>query len=157
MNEIFKRFVACALFGAALVATSTGWAQQPAPADLEKRTPVVLRPNEKAAMLADMRDYLKGLQEIFAALARDEMDKVAVRAESLGKIRIFQTYLNFPTASAVKFRELAALVHEDFDDIAADARTSRNAKATLEKLSITMKRCVSCHDSYYLTDKIPAR
>ena len=76
---------------------------------------------------------------------------------SLGKIRIFDTYLSFPTVSGVRFRELSALVHEDFDAIAADAKANRNPKVTLEKLSATMKHCVSCHETFYLTDKIPAK
>lgn len=157
MKEMTTKLVAGAALVASLAVTPNAWAQQPPAASEEKRAPVVLRPNERAAMLGDMREYLKGLQEIFAALARDDMDTVAARAQTLGGISIFQTYLMFPTVSGVRFRELSALVHEDFDEIAADAKASRNPRATLEKLSVTMKRCVSCHESFYLSDKMHSR
>lgn len=136
------------------LATSTpGWTQEQDAAETDRRAPVVLRPNEKAAMLKDMREYLSGLQGIFAALAKEDMASVATRAQALGSINIFHSRLMFPTVSGVRFRELAALVHEDFEEIAADARTNQNPKTTLEKLSVTMKRCVSCHETFHITDK----
>lgn len=139
---------------AGALATSTpGWAQAQDATEVDRRAPVVLRPNEKAALLSDMREYLSGLQGIFSALSKDDMDAVATRAQALGTINVFHTRLMFPTVSGVRFRELAALVHEDFEEIAADARTNRNPKTTLEKLSVTMKRCVSCHETFHLTDK----
>jgi hypothetical protein len=139
-----------------LGAMATGlpaWAQDQGATDADKRTPVVLRPNEKSALLTDMREYLKGLQVIFTALAKEDMDSVAAQAKALGTINVFNPGLNFPTVSGVKFRELASQVHEDFEDIAANAKARRNPKTTLEKLSVTMKRCVSCHEAFYLTDK----
>ena len=157
MNGKTRSLIAGAVVCASLAANSPAWPQQRSEADEDRRTPVVLRPNEKAAMLADMREYLKGLQEIFSALAKGDMTAVAARAQSLGTINIFQTYLMFPTVSGVRFRELSALVHEDFEDIAADATANRSPNATLEKLSLTMKHCVSCHDSFRLQEMAHSR
>lgn len=153
MNGKTRSLVAVATVCVCLAANSSAWSQQLTEADEDRRTPVVLRPNEKAAMLGDMREYLKGLQQIFTALAKGDMTAVAARAQSLGTINIFQTYLMFPTSSGVRFRELSALVHEDFEDIAADATANRSPNATLQKLSLTMKHCVSCHDSFRLLEK----
>jgi len=127
---------------------------------VEKRAPVVLRPAEKTALLADMRDYLKGLQDIFAALARDDMAAVSARAREMGLINVYETTLMFPTTSGVRFRELAAAVHEDFEEVAnaadkqqrAKRPDARKQKEILGMLAGTMKRCVSCHESYRLTD-----
>ncbi len=158
MNRKFRNLVTVVVVIAATLATTLpSLAQQPEAVRDDPRAPVMLRPNEKAAMLEDMREYLKGLQEIFVALAREDMNAVALRAESLGKIKIFHTYLTFPTVSGVRFRELASLVHEDFEEIATDAKANRNPKATLEKLATTMKRCVSCHESFRLNDKLHGR
>lgn len=152
MRKQSMYLLAAMAFCAALTTSAPGWAQQAAAANDDKRSPVVLRPNEKAAMLGDMREYLKGMQEMFAALAKDDMDTVASTAKAMGTIKIFETYLMFPTVSGVRFRELAAQVHDDFEQIAEDAKKKRNPKLVLESLSSTMKRCVSCHDSYRLKE-----
>lgn len=157
MNDETRSLIAGAVVCMGLAMGSPAWSQPRGEADEERRTPVVLRPNEKAAMLSDMREYLKGLQEIFAALAKGDMTAVATRAQSLGTINIFQTYLMFPTVSGVRFRELSSLVHEDFEAIATDATANRSPNATLEKLSLTMKHCVSCHDSFRLQESVHSR
>lgn len=157
MNEKAKSLFAGAVFCATLAAGMPGWAQERGVAEEERRAPVVLRPNEKTAMLGDMREYLKALQVMFAALAKDDMDAVAAQAKALGRINIFTTYLSFPTVSGVRFRELSAQVHEDFEEIAADAKANRNSKSTLERLATTMKRCVSCHESFRLSETVHSR
>lgn len=149
-----KNLVVGLVFCSALAASFSGWTQAPpSPESAERRTPVVLRPNEKAAMLSDMRDYLKGVQAIVAALAKDDLDTVAAVAESLGIINIVDRPLIFPNASGTKFRDLAALVHMNFEEMAIDAKTHRNTKAMLQRLAPLMKRCVTCHETYYITDK----
>lgn len=152
MNKKTQGAITTLVLLAALTASLPGYAQEAAPTFEDRRIPVVLRPDEKAAVLRDMRGYLQGLQEIFTALAKDDMDAVAVRAKALGTVNIFKTYLMFPTASGVMFRNLSAAVHDDFEQIAADAKANRNAKATLESLSTTMMICVTCHQTFRLSD-----
>ena len=124
----------------------------------DRRIPVMLRPSERTRVLGDMRQYLSGLQEMFSALAQDDMAKVAATARALGSINIYQAHLMFPTQSAVRFRELSALVHEDFESIAEDAEKFKdsqgaiNARDILGSLAQTMKKCVACHESYRLSD-----
>lgn len=151
--------LACALAGVppAMAQQDGGAAASP---QVERRAPVVLRPAEKTALLADMRDYLKGLQDIFTALSKDDMATVAARARDMGLINVYETTLMFPTTSGVRFRELAAMVHDDFEEIARAAEqlqkakkpSDRKSKEILGMLAATMKRCVSCHESYRLTD-----
>lgn len=156
-NNKARGCIAGVMVFASLAAGVPSWAQERTAAEEERRAPVVLRPNEKAAMLGDMRQYLTGLQVMFAALSRDDMDAVAEQAKALGKIRIFETYLRFPTASGAMFRGLATQVHEDFEEIAVDAKANRNPKATLEKLASTMKRCISCHETFRLSESSHSR
>ena len=149
-----KNIVVSLVFCSAIAASFSGWSQVPSSPDTtERRAPVVLRPNEKTAMLSDMREYLKGVQAIISALAKDDMDTVSAVAESLGVINIVDRPLVFPTASGTRFRDLAAIVHMNFEELAIDAKTHRNTKATLERLSPLMKRCVTCHENYYISDK----
>lgn len=156
------------LGGLALVCATAGVPQAMAQQDggaaaspqVERRAPVVLRPAEKTALLADMREYLKGLQDIFAALASDDLATVARRSREMGLINVYETTLMFPTTSGVRFRELAAIVHDDFEGIADAAEqlqkakkpNERKSKEILGMLATTMKRCVSCHETYRLTD-----
>lgn len=124
----------------------------------DTRIPVMLRPNERTRVLGDMRKYLSGLQEMFSALAEDDLAKVSTSARSLGSINIYETHLMFPTQSAVRFRELSAVVHENFESIADDAEKFKDSpdatftKDILGRLSQTMKKCVACHESYRLSD-----
>lgn len=152
MNKKTQGAIAALVFLTTLAASLPGQAQETAAPFEDRRVPVVLRPDEKAAVLRDMRSYLQGLQEILTALAKDDMDTVAMRAKALGTVNIFKTYLMFPTASGVMFRDLSAAVHDNFEEIAADAKANRNAKATLEKLSTTMMSCVTCHQTFRLSD-----
>ena len=149
-----KNLVASLVFCSSIAASISAWSQVPPSTDSpERRAPVVLRPNEKAAMLSDMREYLKGVQGIISALAKDDMDTVVSVAESLGIIKIFDRPLMFPNGPGTRFRDLAALVHMNFEEMAIDAKTNRNPKATLERLAPLMKRCVTCHENYYISDK----
>lgn len=144
--------VLCGVF-----ASSAVLAQDEAAVLQDRRAPVVLRPIEKTRILNDMREYLKGLQDILSALAREDMVAVEVRARALGTINIYETSLMFPTVSGVKFRELSALVHEEFDSIADDARKGKGSKIILAQLALTMKRCTSCHESFRLTEMSHSR
>jgi cytochrome c556 len=52
---------------------------------------------------------------------------------------------------------LSTQVHEDFEEIAEDAKANRNAKATLGKMATTMKRCISCHEAFRLAESSHSR
>ena len=149
-----KYLVVGLIFCSAVAASFSGWSQVTPPAEsTERRAPVVLRPNEKTALLSDMREYLKGVQAIISALAQDDMDTVSAVARSLGVINIIDRPLRFPTVSGTQFRDLASTVHMNFEELAIDAKTHRNTKQTLQQLAPLMKRCVTCHENYYLSDK----
>lgn len=154
MSKRSKNLVACLVLCSSIAACSSAWSQVPANTESnDKRAPVVLRPNEKTELLTDMREYLRGVQLIVSALAKDDFDSVSRVASSLGIINIVDRPLNFPTQSGTRFRDLAALVHMNFEELAIDAKTNRNAKAILERLAPLMNRCVTCHETYYLSDK----
>lgn len=152
MDGMVRNILAAGVLAAGLTTSAPlALAQDQAVDEVDRRTPVVLRPWEKTQILNDMRQYLKGLQEIFAALAKDDMDTVSTKSREMGRINIYETYLMFPSRAGVKFRELSALVHEDFESV-ADNAAKKDARAILVDLSQTMKRCTSCHESYRLVE-----
>jgi len=154
MSKRSQNLVACLVYCSSMVVSFSVWSQVPASTEsTEQRAPVVLRPNEKADLLSDMREYLRGVQLIISALAKNDIDTVSKVASSLGIINIVDRPLNFPTQSGTRFRDLAALVHMNFEELAIDAKTQRDTKAILERLAPLMNRCVTCHETYYLSDK----
>lgn len=155
MHKLMFGLVLCT----AVFTDTAAYAQDAAAAvNEDARIAVMLRPSERTRVLNDMRHYLSGLQQMFSALAEDDMAKVAATARALGSINIYQAHLMFPTRSAVRFRELSAVVHENFESIAEDAEKFKDApdadhtKDILGSLSQTMKKCVACHEAYRLHD-----
>lgn len=129
---------------------------QPA-AEVDTRRGIVTRPNERAHILNNMRKYLKGVQEMAQALARDDMPAAAQAARSMGSIDLYEVRLAFPSKPAVEFRDLASGVHSDFDRIAKDADEKKDPRLMLGQLAETMKKCVYCHDTYRLIDMAHAQ
>ncbi|OGS92005.1 MAG: hypothetical protein A2Z95_03825 [Gallionellales bacterium GWA2_60_18] len=160
MNTTIHKLVTGFVLCAAVFADTAVYAQEKtAVVNQDNRIPVMLRPSERTRVLGDMRQYLKGLQEMFSALAEDDMTRVAAAARTLGTINVYNARLMFPTRSAVTFRELSVMVHADFEGLAGDAeklkdsRNGENTKGIMRRLSQTMLKCVACHDSYRLVDK----
>lgn len=159
MNGMIQKLVFAFVLCAAVSSNTVVYAEDGTPAvNLDTRIPVMLRPNERTRVLNDMRKYLTGMKEMFSALSQDDTEKVAITARALGKINIYEAKLMFPTKSAVRFRELSALVHEDFERLAdrteklKDAKDGLNVKETMGQLAETMKLCISCHENFRLME-----
>lgn len=120
--------------------------------DIDTRRGIVTRPNERSRILTNMRKYLVGLQEMTAALARDDMVAAAKASRSMGSVNLYEVRLMFPNTAAIEFRELAFEVHRDFDVVARDAETKQDPKLMLSQLAAIMKKCAHCHDTYRLQD-----
>lgn len=121
--------------------------------DVDSRSPIVVRPNERTRILANMRKYLIGVQSMTAALASDDMPAAAAAARAMGGVNLYDLNLMFPTRASVEFHDLAFEVHRDFDGIASDAESKKDPKLMLRQLGATLKRCTHCHETYRLEDK----
>ena len=158
-NTIRKLMLGLMLFSAGYAGTAVYAQNSVGVVNADTRIPVMLRPSDRTRVLNDMRQYLKGMQEIFSALAQDDMAKIASTARTLGKINIYDPRLMVPSKSSATFHELSTLVHRDFESLAEDAeklsgtKTNPNIRDTMERLSQTMKKCVACHETFRLTDK----
>lgn len=132
-------------------------AQSPAPGvspykDIDKRSGIMTRPNERTHILINMRKYLKGIQAATEALARDDLPAATEAVRAMGSINLYEVRLMFPNAAAIEFRQLAAEMHRDFDSIARDAQEKKDGKLMLAQIGAIMKKCVHCHDTYRLQD-----
>ena len=139
----FSLGASCLTQGAARADEDTG----------DSRVAVVLRPVERVRILGDMRQYLSGIQQIFAALAKDDLATVASTARSLGKVDVYErASLVFPRGMAPQFRELSTSVHKSFDRIADDAEKIKDAKLVQAEMGELMNKCVACHATFQLRD-----
>lgn len=112
------------------------------------RTAVVLEAGERDFVLAEMRGFVSALQQITAALARDDMKAVAAAARPLGMGAAHSAPVALVGKLPLEFKTLAFSVHRDFDAIALDAESLGDAKHSLGQLSDTLGKCAACHAAY---------
>ncbi|MEO5658174.1 MAG: hypothetical protein ABIQ90_00045 [Polaromonas sp.] len=120
--------------------------------EVDNRRTIVTRPNERTRILSNMRKYLVGLQATIEALARDDMQAASAAARMMGSVNLYDIKLMFPNKASIEFHELAFQVHRDFDNIAKDAETKKDAKLMLTQMGTVMKKCTYCHETYRLQD-----
>jgi hypothetical protein len=153
MKQVF--FISLSLLS--ILPAHLALAQAPVPGvspytEIDKRHGIMTRPNERTHILINMRKYLKGIQAVTEALARDDMPAATEAVRSMGSINLYEVRLMFPNAAAVEFRQLAGEMHRDFDSIARDGQEKKDAKLMLAQIGAIMKKCVHCHDTYRLQD-----
>lgn len=115
----------------------------------DNRIPITVSSQERAHVLAEMRTFLQGLHNIFNALARKDMNAVAVESRPLGKV-----LHHMPQAMRERlplaYVEMGLGLHEVFDVIARDAEAKADPFMTLGQLAEAMTYCSGCHDTYRL-------
>lgn len=112
------------------------------------RTAIVLEPAERAFVLREMRGFVGGLQQLTAALARDDMKAVAAAASGMGLHAAHAAPLALVAKLPLEFKTLGFGVHRAFDTLAADAASRGDPRHTLGQLASTLEKCVACHDGY---------
>lgn len=114
------------------------------------RTVLELSPAERAMILEEMRLFLDGVANMTGALGRQDMPAAAEAARALGQ----KMTHDVPPALRAKlppaFRQLGFSVHRDFDQIALDADSLKDVSHSLNQLSATLQKCVSCHSAYQI-------
>ena len=117
------------------------------------RAVVQLSAQHRTMVLAEMRQFLSGLQQISEALSREEMETVARVAYSLGSPMTQHMATGLRQALPEGFRKLGFSVHADFDQIALDAEGLGDPQHTLSQLGEILSKCVSCHEAYQIRAK----
>jgi hypothetical protein len=120
------------------------------------RTLVELAPPERALMLAEMRGFVAGLQQVTDALARDDMAAVTTAALAVGTAKAHDVPVAMLAKLPLDFKRLAFGVHGGFDAIAQDARAGGPPGRILGRLSAVLAQCVECHSRYALASVTPS-
>lgn len=118
--------------------------------DHDTRQTLTLSEAQRAHVQEEMQALLSGTQNILLALANEDMIAVAQHARALGLGMAHKAEDHLHGALPDAFMTLGLSVHQDFDQIAADAESKRDPKLTLHQLSESMGKCVACHASYQI-------
>ncbi len=125
---------------------------------LDERRPVPLLPMMAHHQKESMREHLEAVQEVVAAVATGEFDKVAVAGKRLGYSEHMGRMCEHMGAGAPGFTEQALSFHHTADAIVTAAE-ERDGAAVLAALSKTLRACTSCHSTYkqQLVANLPER
>lgn len=121
----------------------------------DARQKIEMPPMMQEHMLNNMRDHLRALQEIQAALAKSDFDKAADIAEQ----RIGMSSLEKHGAAHMApympkpMQDIGTQMHRAasrFSRTAQEAAVKGNMAPVLEDFSTLLRQCIACHDSYRL-------
>ncbi|WP_231886491.1 hypothetical protein [Methylomonas methanica] len=127
-----------------------GFASSAVAEETDKRQILKLSEPQREHVLLEMRTLLSGTQSILDALAKDDMAAVAQQAQLLGMTMAHKAEDHLKGALPQEFMKLGMAVHQDFDQIAADAESIKDTKHSLSQLSASMSKCVACHATYQI-------
>ena len=116
----------------------------------DRRVMLELTPGERAMILEEMRMFLDGVQKMTGALGKQDMPGAAGAARGMGQKMVHEVPPELRAKLPLEFRQLGLSVHRDFDQIALDADSLKDVSFSLNQLSATLQKCVSCHATYQI-------
>jgi cytochrome c556 len=114
---------------------------------VDGRSPVPLSAMMAVHQKRDMRDHLRVVQEITAALGANDFDAIAASAARIGWSEQQAAKCKHMGAGAPGFAAMGEHFHKTADQISAAARR-RDRPGVVHALNDTLQTCVSCHESY---------
>jgi hypothetical protein len=142
-----RMIIACLLISTSAIA-----------ADMDNRQALTLTEAQRSHVLEEMRALLTGTRDILAALSKDDMAAVPRFARPLGLGMAHKAEDHLKSVLPREFMQLGMSLHQDFDQIAADAESKKDSRLTLRQLSDAMAKCVACHDAYQIqTTPLPSQ
>lgn len=118
------------------------------------RAVLQLDPAERAMILEEMRLFLDGLQKMTQALGKQDMQATADAARGMGMKMVHEVPPELRAKLPLEFRQLGFSVHREFDQIAMDADSLKDVSYSLNQLSATLQKCVSCHATYQIRSPV---
>jgi hypothetical protein len=140
--------VRTALFLTLLTLTAVAQAGEAQPLGADTRQPLPLNAGEANFLRAEMRDFLKGLQQIVEGVSRNDMKRVALTARSLGMAGTHHVPQSLRMKLPADFKVQGHAVHTAFDDIARDAESLGDPMQTQKQVGQILQQCVSCHNQF---------
>jgi len=117
---------------------------------LSSREVIALTPEQRDTVLAEMHQFISGLQQITEALSSDDMETVSRVSRSLGTTMSGNIPQELKKALPQGFRMSGGSVHKRFDQIALDAEAFADTQHTLTQLADVLSSCAACHSRYQI-------
>ena len=117
---------------------------------LSSREVIELTAEHRDTVLAEMHQFISGLQQITAALSTEDMETVSKVSRSLGTAMSGSIPQELKTALPKDFRLSGGSVHQQFDQIALDSEALADAQHTLSQLADVLSSCTACHSRYQI-------
>ena len=112
------------------------------------RTAILLAAGERDLVLAEMRGFLVAVQQITAAVARDDVAGVGTAARRVGTAARHGVPASLIGKLPVEFKALGFDTHQGFDQLAMDAEQLGDTGTVLAALANLMNNCIGCHAAY---------
>lgn len=121
----------------------------------DARQKIEMPPMMQEYMLDNMRDHLRALQEIQAALARSDFDKAADIAEQRIGMSSLETHgaAHMAPYMPKPMQDIGTQMHRAasrFSRTAQEAVVKADMAPVLDDFSTLLRQCIACHDSYRL-------
>ena len=112
------------------------------------RTAILLEAGERDFVLGEMRLFLESVQGIVAAVAENDMAKVAELSTTVGMASTGGETAALIGKLPLEFKTLGLATHALFDDLAAEATETGDPTIMTASLGVLMENCTSCHAGY---------
>ncbi|WP_040724746.1 hypothetical protein [Thiomicrorhabdus sp. Kp2] len=121
---------------------------------VDGRQVIYLNEAEKAVLLIEMRNFLRGSQEVLENSLQEDMELVHRTAKPLG-VKMLKNLPKEMTAKMPKtFYAMLKSLHYGFAEIADVAKKpDTQPKVIMQKLANMQKLCVACHANFQLKIK----
>jgi len=121
----------------------------------DARQKIEMPPMMQEHMLGNMRDHLRALQEIEAALAKKDLDKVADVAEQRLGLSSLEAHgaAHMAPYMPKPMQDIGTAMHRAasrLSQTAQEAAVKGDMAPVQEALSAVLQQCVACHEAYRL-------
>jgi hypothetical protein len=119
------------------------------------REVILLKPEQRDLVLAEMRSFVVSLRDLNQSLATDDSEQFQQAALKVGLDAQQGVPLDMMKALPMPFKKLGMDTHKKFDQLAISAEQGANDKQLLAELSQLMNNCIACHATYQLQSTQP--
>lgn len=123
-----------------------GWTTQGS----DGRTEILLAPEERDHVLAEMRELLKAVDGIIRGLGEPTPDRKAIEtaARSVGTSMAADVEVTIMLKLPLPFKQMGMSIHRDMDALADAVIQGETPQQILQRLSSMTARCTVCHEMY---------
>ena len=150
MKQNKLALIAIALWVITVAVAAKFFIQGNTEAGSDGRQAVVLAPQERNLVLAEMRGLLSATHDILEGLGKNDMKQVAAAARAAGMGSAADVNPALMAKLPLDFKQLGMNVHHSMDDLAAAAESGQSAEKIAGMLTNTLSSCVACHATWQL-------